>query len=75
MKGKGLFNKDIKWRTAKELVKKRLELRKELYEDKMKNSVRWLKQTHKLPVLKKKIARINFVLTSKAKSKDGDNMK
>lgn len=75
MKGKGLFNKDIQWRGAKELVKKRLEIKKELYEAKMKNSIRWLKQTHKIPELKKKIARINFVLTSKAKSKDGDNMK
>lgn len=75
MKGKGLFNKDIQWRTEKELVKKRLEFRKELYEDKMKNSIRWLKQTHKIPGLKKKIARINTVLTSKAKSKDGNNMK
>jgi ribosomal protein L29 len=75
MKGKGLFNKDIQWRGEKELVKKRTEFRKELYEGKMKNAIRWLKQTHKIPQLKKKIARINFVLTSKSKSKNGDNMK
>lgn len=75
MKGKWLFNKDINGRAIKELVKKRWEARKELYEHKMKNSVRWLKQTHLIPQLKKKIARISSILTSKTKSKDGDNMK
>ena len=36
-----------------------------LFELKMKNAIRWLKETHKIWDLKVKIARINTVLKSK----------
>jgi ribosomal protein L29 len=51
--------------TAKDLVSERKKLKKELYELKAKNSIRGLKETHKIGDTKVKIARINTVLKSK----------
>ena len=59
MKGTGLF-KDVKG-----LVAMRKQLKQELFELRMKNSVRALKETHKIGDLRVKIARINTVLQSK----------
>lgn len=43
----------------------RREFKRELFDLKMKNSVRALKETHKIGDLRHKIARINTVLHSK----------
>jgi ribosomal protein L29 len=51
--------------TAKDLVSERKALQKELYELRAKNSIRWLKETHKIGDIRVKIARINTVLKSK----------
>jgi ribosomal protein L29 len=53
----------------------RKELKEKLYSFKMKNAIKWLKQTHQIWDLKIKIARINTILSSKIKEKYGDNMK
>ena len=49
----------------KGLVAMRKQLKQELFELRMKNSVRALKETHKIGDLRVKIARINTVLQSK----------
>ena len=65
MKGKWEYMQKLNKMTAKDLVSERKNLRKELYELKSKNSIRWLKETHKIGDVKVKIARINTVLKSK----------
>ena len=65
MKGTGLFMKELLSKDIKELVELRKQLRNELFELKMKNSIRALKETHKIGDLRVKIARINTVLQSK----------
>jgi ribosomal protein L29 len=65
MKGKWEYMQKLNSMTAKDLVSERKSLRKELYELKSKNSIRWLKETHKIGDVKVKIARINTVLKSK----------
>jgi ribosomal protein L29 len=65
MKGTGLFMKELLSKDIKELVALRKQLRNELFELKMKNSIRALKETHKIGNLRVKIARINTVLQSK----------
>ena len=65
MKGTGLFMKELLSKDIKELVALRKQLRDELFELKMKNSIRALKETHKIGDLRVKIARINTVLQSK----------
>ena len=65
MKGTGLFMKELASKNVKELVAMRKEAKKELFELRMKNSVRALKETHKIGDLRVKIARINTVLHSK----------
>lgn len=67
--------KDLGTKTVKELVKSRKKLRDELYGLQMKHAMKGLKQTHELKVLRKKIARINTVLTSKIAHEYGNNMK
>lgn len=57
---KELNSKDIKG-----LVALRKQLKQELFDLRMKNSVRALKETHKIGDLRVKIARINTVLQSK----------
>ena len=65
MKGTGLFMKELAGKSVKELVAMRKEARHELFELRMKNSVRALKETHKIGDLRVRIARINTVLHSK----------
>ena len=65
MKGTGLFMKELLSKDIKELVALRKQLRNELFELKMKNSIRALKETHKIGDLRVKSARINTVLQSK----------
>lgn len=65
MKGTGLFMKELISKDVKGLVAMRKQLKQELFELRMKNSVRVLKETHKIGDLRVKIARINTVLQSK----------
>ena len=65
MKGTGLFMKELISKDLKGLVAMRKQLKQELFELRMKNSVRALKETHKIGDLRVKIARINTVLQSK----------
>ena len=65
MKGTGTYMQKINEMTVKELVNERGKMKKELFDLKMKNAIRWLKETHKIWDLKVKIARINTVLKSK----------
>jgi len=60
-----LFMKELASKNVKELVAMRKEAKKELFELRMKNSVRALKETNKIGDLRVKIARINTVLHSK----------
>jgi len=75
MKGKVTFMKDLQDKAIKELILMRRELKKELYAYKMKNAIKWLKETHKIWDVRVKIARINTVLTHKNKEQNGGNMK
>ncbi|MBQ9554422.1 50S ribosomal protein L29 [bacterium] len=65
MKGTGLYMKELSGKSVKELVALRKEAKKELFELRMKNSLRALKETHKIGDLRVRIARINTVLHSK----------
>ncbi len=75
MKGKGAYMKKIKEKSIKDLVIERKKLKKELYNLKAKNSIRGLKETHKIWEIRIKIARINTVLKSKIIENYGNNMK
>lgn len=75
MKGKWSYMKQINEKTVKELVNERKKLNKELYDLKMKNAIRGLKETHKIWDVRVKIARINTVLKSKISTNYGNNMK
>jgi len=75
MKGKGAYMKQINEKSVKELVSERKKLKKELYNLKMKNAIRGLKETHKIWDIKIKIARTNTVLKSKISTNYGNNMK
>ena len=57
--------KDVLSKSIKELITKRNELKKELFDYTLKNSMRALKQTHLIRVAKRNIARINTALASK----------
>ena len=74
MKGKELFMKELSEKTIKELVQMRQKLKRDLYDLKMKNAIKGLKETHKLWDLKVKIARTNTVLTRKIQE-NGNHMK
>lgn len=65
MKGTGLYMKELAGKSVKDLVAMRKQARAELFELKMKNGVKALKETHKIGDLRIKIARINTVLHSK----------
>ncbi|MDO4713148.1 MAG: 50S ribosomal protein L29 [bacterium] len=65
MKGTGLFMKELLSKDIKSLVAMRRQLKQELFELRMKNSLRALKETHKIGDIRVKIARINTVLQSK----------
>lgn len=75
MKGKWAYMKQIVEKSIKELVSERNKMKKELYNLKMKNAIRGLKETHKIWDIKIKIARINTVLKFKINSNYGNNMK
>lgn len=75
MKGKWAYMKQIVEKSIKELVNERKKMKKELYNLKMKNAIRGLKETHQIWDIKIKIARINTVLKSKINSSYGNNMK
>ena len=60
---------------AKELVQKRKELQKNLFELKMKNVAGSLKKTSDIRLAKKNIARINTVLSHKITSLYGSSVK
>ncbi len=75
MKGKGAYMKKINEKSIKELVSKRKKLKKDLYDLKIKNSIKGLKETHKIWDVKIKIARINTVLKSKIQENYGNDMK
>ena len=67
--------KELIEKSPKELVEMRRTLSKELYSLKMKNAIRWLKETHKIWQTKTKVARLNTVLSAKGKEKNGGNRK
>lgn len=70
-----LVFKEIAQKSLKELISIRSQLKKDLYELKMKNSMRWLKQTHLLKIARRNLAKINTALNHKVNYKDGGNMK
>ena len=57
--------KDLAEKSCKDLVLLRRSLKKELFESRMKNALKSLKETHTISVLRKNIAKINTALTSK----------
>lgn len=65
MSTKQLSFKDVAEKSLKELIWLRRNLKKELFDARMKNALKSLKETHTIPVLRKNIARINTALTSK----------
>lgn len=75
MKGKGAYMKIINEKSVKDLVSERKKLRKNLYDLKIKNSIRGLKETHKIWEVRIKIARINTVLKSKIQENYDNDMK
>lgn len=75
MKGTKEFMKDLHDKSIKELILMRRDLNKELYSYKMKNAIKWLKETHKIWDVRVKIARVNTVLTHKSKEQNGGNRK
>jgi len=75
MKAKVTFMKELQDKTIKELIQMRRTFKQEHYSYKMKNTIRGLKETHKIGEAKIKIARINTVLTHKIKEQHGGNMK
>jgi large subunit ribosomal protein L29 len=62
---KVLTIKELESKSLKELIKKRWELLKSLFEMRLKNSMKALTQTHHISLAKRNIARINTVLTLK----------
>jgi ribosomal protein L29 len=62
---KKLLIKDLLGKSLKELVKMRNALQKELFDHKLKNSLRALTQTHLISVARKNIARINTAIVQK----------
>lgn len=62
---KVLTMKELEKNSIKELVKRRNEFKKAIFELKLKNSMRALQQTHLISTAKKNVARINTVLARK----------
>lgn len=60
-----MLSKDLLEKSSKELVSLRRDLKKQLFDSRMKNALKSLKETHTISVLRKNIARINTALTSK----------
>ncbi len=72
MKKKDWF-KDLTKKTVKDLIKMRNDCKKDNFELKTKNSLRWLKQTHLIKLAKKNVARVNTALSNKLKENNGNN--
>jgi ribosomal protein L29 len=70
---KVLIYNDLVQKSIKELVALRSQMKKEIYEMNMQNSLRALKQTHLISVAKKNVARINTALYAKLKEQNGNN--
>lgn len=70
---KQLMSKDVLKKSVKELVKMRNTLRKELFEMRLKNSLRSLNQTHLIRLARKNIARVNTALTKKIQEPSSSN--
>ena len=66
MSVKQLSFQDLVYKSLKELVAMRRDFKKQLFELRMKNALKSLKETHIISVLRKNIARINTALTSKS---------
>ena len=62
---KKFFIKDLVGKSLKELVKLRNKLRKDLYDLKLKNSLRALQQTHLIKLSRRNIARVNTAISQK----------
>lgn len=62
---KPLEKKDLTAKSIKDLVALRNSLRKELYDLRLKNSLRSLTQTHLITLAKRNIAKVNTFLTQK----------
>jgi len=60
---KALLNSDLIKKSIKDLVRLRSEYRSALFELKMKNVVRSLKETHKIRLTRRNIARINTAIS------------
>lgn len=73
MKGKWIYIKDLLVKSIKELVEERKKVNWEMFSLKMKHSSKWLKETHKLRDLRRRISRINTILTSKIRETNGNN--
>ncbi len=69
------YLKDLLVLGAKELVQKRKEMQKSLFELKMKNIAGSLKKTSDIRLAKKNIARINTVLSHKITTLYGSSVK
>ena len=59
-------NKSLSDLNIKDLINKRNQLRKEIFEAKIKNATRSLKQTHTIKSMKKELARVSTLLSSNA---------
>ncbi len=60
-----LVFQDLLDKSFKELVAMRRDFKKQLFELRMKNALKSLKETHIISVLKKNVARVNTALTAK----------
>lgn len=58
---------ELENKSIKDLLKMRKKMQKDLYDLKMKNAIKALKQTHLISLAKKNIAKINTALTHKIK--------
>ena len=59
-------NKSLSDLNIKDLINKRNQLRKEIFEAKIKNATRSLKQTHTIKSMKKELAQVSTLLSSNA---------
>lgn len=70
-----IYFKDLIQKSIAELVAMRNEARKYLYDLKIKNNLRNLKQTHLIKFARNNLARLNTALHFKTNIKDGNNLK
>lgn len=61
-----LMTSDLTGKSLKDLVALRNDLRKQLFTLQMKNAVKALKETHQIRTVRKNIARVNTILSSKS---------